>query len=827
MGAILAEGASVVISGPAGIGKTSLARAALADGPHREAGALSSLAWVPLHVFGRLLRRDPPESPEAVAAAVLRQGVTPVLLDDAQWVDDASLEVLAVLVGRVPLVATLRTGESCSTHVADVLSLLGAADVPLAGLAREVAEPLVATLHPEMGPEERRRLVSVAEGNPLLLAELPGGDEGPPTLVSALLARVATLEPEPRAALVRLSVLGRPTGPEVLGPGAVALPATGLVVHVEAGLQVRHPLLAEVIVEGIGSEADDARRDVAGRVGEAEAAHLLATVGDRVEARRLALSAARTSDRRIRAEMLTLAVRCAPDLDPDLRLRAARLLTATSQPARARELCAAEGIEALGRVERGALRAAEAEAAWLQGRHEECFALQALALDDLRGTRSEAEVLVLAGSTVAQTFVDVDGRPALDRARAAVVLADEIGAGQGYARTRLASVLTTAGEPGWAEMYAEVIDRAEVDGERDLRRTAVMGLVLAHWINGDPGLAEEIARREVDAGPAQDHDLTWLSFAAYAALLGLQTGRSRPGMVEEFGPILDREPAFRSRPFMEGAVVLALADAGDHAAAAARVTGGMARAGTEPQWRAVAWWTVVETAWSAGRDDDACTAVADLLALGVGDYPAAVQARVVAGHAACALGRDLVGPAPAAVPPAWRAAQVEWAALDEAAAGRHGAASDGFVAAARAWAPSDRRSEVRCAWAAGDAAATAGLPTAVPLLEQAEQQAAALGFRALEARTRRSLRRAGSSRRSASAAGVGGLTLCEEQVLDLVGAGLTSRQVGAALGLTESTVSTALGSAARRLGVKGRVAAVARLQELRAGTEGLGAVSPP
>ena len=64
-----------VLVGPAGIGKTTLARAAL-DGPggYREAGALASLAWSPLLVFRRLLRDDPPELPDEVAAAVMAQG---------------------------------------------------------------------------------------------------------------------------------------------------------------------------------------------------------------------------------------------------------------------------------------------------------------------------------------------------------------------------------------------------------------------------------------------------------------------------------------------------------------------------------------------------------------------------------------------------------------------------------------------------------------------------------------------------------------------------------------------------------------------------------
>ena len=479
----------------------------------------------------------------------------------------------------------------------------------------------------------------------------------------------------------------------------------------------------------------------------------------------------------------------------------------------------------LGRVDRGALRAAEAEAAWLQGRQQECFALIELALADLEGTGTAAEVAALAGSTVIQTFVDVDGRPALARARRAVELADEVGAEQGYARTRLASVLVTAGEPGWVELYDDVIARADAEGDLDLRRTAVMSLILGHWITGDPATGEAVARREVAAGPVQDPDVTWLSFAAYAALLGLQTGRGRGPLVEEFGPLLAEHPVFRSRPFMEGAVVLALADVGDVPRTAAVAAGGPARAGTDPQWRAVALWAAVELAWSAGRDEEACALADEVLALGVGDYPAAVQARVVGAHAAVQLGRPPAGPPPTAVPPAWASATAEWAALRALADGDTVAAEAGFVAAATGWAGIDCRSELRCRWAAGDTAARAGRREGVEHLDAVAARAGALGIRAMEDRARRSLRLGGTDRRSVGASGLGGLTRRELEVLDLVAGGLTTSQIAAALGLGEATVNGFVASAARRLGVSGRVAAAARVRALRA--EGVGPVNDP
>jgi DNA-binding CsgD family transcriptional regulator len=804
----------VVLVGPAGIGKSTVARAALADaGAFREGGALATLSWSPFLVFRRILREEPAELPADVAGAVVHQGATPVLLDDLQWADDASLEAVALLVGQVPIVATVRSGEARSDEVAEALVLIGAERIDLPGLTDECADELASSLHPELGPSERASLVAVAAGNPLLLGELPKGPDAAPGLVSTLLGRLRALDPLARSAMERLAVLGHPAPATVLGPGAAELVPAGLARRIDDRFEVHHSLLAEVIADELGDGADDVRRELLPLVDLPERAHLLVEIGDRSAARAVALEAsAQVTDRRRRATLLALAVDCADDLDAERRIEAARLFTAVSEPATARSLCAVEGREGLDPVLRGGLYAAEAEAAWLQGRPDEVAVLIGTALDDLQGTGTAFEVAALAGSTVLQTFVGLDGRPALERARAAVCLADTIGQERAYARSRLASVLFTAGEPGWAELYDELIEEAVADGNRHLRRAIVTSQVLALWATGGAPRAEEAARAELVLERPDGFDQHWLGVASYAGILGLLVGRPREQLVDEFAPLLDRWPAHRTRSFLEAAVVLALTDLGRHRAATDRLAGVEGRVGVDAQARSIVAWARVDAAWWSGRAPDALAATEDLLALGVGDYPSAVQGRLVGAHAALELGAPLAGPAPTAALPAWQAAPVEWAALLAAQDGGIDDAIDGFLAAAAAWTGNDVRSEGRCRWAAGAFAAAGGRADAADLLLAAEAVALEHGLDPILARVRRGLRSIGVVRRAASVDGGGGLTGREVAVLELVAEGRTSVSIGAELGIEPSTVDSFVRSAMRKLGAGTRMAAAVQWQ---------------
>lgn len=821
------ERRAVVLTGPAGIGKTTVARQAVADAVSRswrEAGALATLAWSPLLVFRRLLRTDVPDDPERVAAQVLRSAIQAVVLDDLQWADDASLQVISHLVGRIAIVATVRTGEERSEVVTDSLALVGATTMTIGPLSEVHAARLVQRHHPQLAADRRESVLRQSAGNPLLLVELPVDEARSPTLVSALLARLDALGPDARQAMARLAVLGRPADAALLGSGAGDLVSAGLAHRYGLGgngddeIEVGHVLLAEVLVDLLGSEADDLRRELAPMVPAPEAAHLLAAAGDRDQARATARrAAAETTDIRDRAELLELAVSCAPagDLDADNRLTAGRLLLDTSQPDRAETLCTVAGIDELPAVVRGALRGVLASAAWMRGDVARSRALAADGIGDLRGTGTAEEVWALAASTIFDTRIALDGRPSLPRAREAVALAEMVGAHQSFARTRLASVLLTAGEPGWVELYEAVIDDAELAGDDRVRRSTLNSLVLGQWVAGDPQEAHRLAWTDVQRGPDHEHDNLWLSHHAYSAVIGLLVGVDRNLLVGRHGDVLTEQPMFHTRPFLEAAVSLALADLGRLTEGSRRARDADALKAADPRSRSVGLWALADTSWASGRLDDARDAAAEAARLPGQGYPSTVHARLVGAHADREQGtmQALDGPEPVALLPAWRGAPVEWSALARAVERDHDGAAERFDEAADGWSGNDARSEARCRWAAADEARLAGRDDAVERLVDVVDRAERQGLAPVAARARRSLRRAGITSRVSSSAGEAGLTSREEEVLRLVGAGLSSRDIAATFGLKTSTVDSFVRSATLKLGAPTRLAAAARLSD--------------
>jgi DNA-binding CsgD family transcriptional regulator len=303
------ESRALVIRGDAGVGKSALLEhvvGKVADGRVVRAAGIQSemeLAFAGLHqVCGPMLNELPrlpdPQQQALRAAFGLSVGRAPdqflvglavlglfaeaargrplvCLLDDAQWLDRASAEVLAFVARRllaesVAMIFAVR--ESASGQVLEAPELLGLTELKLSGLPdAEARELLISSYHGPVDPPVLDRILAEAQGNPLALLELHRGftPTGLPSEVGLLpsdrlprwieqsFQRQVTLMPEDTQRLL-LVAAAEPVGDPVLLVRAAqslgirvedaVLPAkaAGLV---EIGLQVRfrHPLVRSAI----------------------------------------------------------------------------------------------------------------------------------------------------------------------------------------------------------------------------------------------------------------------------------------------------------------------------------------------------------------------------------------------------------------------------------------------------------------------------------------------------------------------------------------------------------------------------------------------------
>jgi DNA-binding CsgD family transcriptional regulator len=182
---------AVVLLGPAGVGKSRLAREALRRA--HDAGlvtqwvqATRSAATVPLGAFAGVIpdaaRSEDPLELLRLSAAALRElgGAHPVVLgiDDAQLLDasSAALVLELTLSDAAFVVITLRTGEPPPDAIVSVWKDVGAARLELDTLGAEETDALAETI--VGGPIEEsalRWIYATSLGNPLYVRELTLG----------------------------------------------------------------------------------------------------------------------------------------------------------------------------------------------------------------------------------------------------------------------------------------------------------------------------------------------------------------------------------------------------------------------------------------------------------------------------------------------------------------------------------------------------------------------------------------------------------------------------------------------------------------------------
>ena len=275
--AIAGRGSAVLVTGEEGIGKTSVVRAFLAavDGGVRVLSGICDDLLTPrtlgplrdaaLGTGGPLERTLAADcSGDGVFAATIEElsGPRPTVLvvEDVQWADDATLDVLRYLARRLDglravVLLTFRDEPLSAGH--PLRQLLGAlAGGPVHRLALErLSCDAVGSLSCGSG-RDASALHALTRGNPFYLTEVLAfrSEEVPARVVDTVLARVRRLGPDARAACEQLSVM----------PSHVAFDLAGSLLggELESLAEAEEHGVVEVHAEGVVFRHELVRRAV-------------------------------------------------------------------------------------------------------------------------------------------------------------------------------------------------------------------------------------------------------------------------------------------------------------------------------------------------------------------------------------------------------------------------------------------------------------------------------------------------------------------------------------------------------------------------------------
>lgn len=851
--------------------EASLAYAVIADLlDDVEAGVTAALPDVQRLALDRLLLRGDADGPDTdhrvAAAAVLSTAETlcrdiPVVLavDDVQWLDVCSRDVLGFVARRldcpVGLLLTERT-ENPANHHSEWLQLSQPDRMRRHRVAPLTLGGLHAMLFERLGRSFPRptliRLAETSGGNPLYALELAralseqtaaGEPALPASLADVVRRRIQDVDEVVRDVLLAAACVAAPTvdlvasatekTPEETLELLEAAEDRGLVEIDGATVRFAHPLLAR----GVYSEAGPARRRhmhrrLAGAIAQPEqkARHLALAATSQDDDTLAALDAAADAARRrgapaAAAELLEFALRLGGDTDLR-RLQAAAHYFTAGDSRRAQELLTAT----LPRMPRGPLRAiASMQLAGIV-MDDNDFQRGLRLLDDaLRDSESDPTLQVHCLLSLAMAHANVGGHlPALRHADRAVAIAEDAGPDQlvGHALTvraftRFIFGLGTDGGLQRALAYED----PDADVPLYFRARAVAGLLNSWTGRLDEAYTtlQELRTRSLDRGA--DRDLLALSVSG--TLVELWRGR-----LDEAATYADDAVERAEQVGGENSRLVALGVRGMVSAYAGRVRAARADAETALEMARhsgmmrMMWWPMGLLAFievSLGNYPHALTVLDPL----IDDYlgtpgneifasffvPDAVEALIAVGRNADAQplierfdadGQRLDRPWLSAV--AGRGRGMDLAARGDL---------DGAVAAVTAAMTHHDRVPMPF-----ERARTALLLGQLQRRQRRKEAAAATLRDALETfenigttlwaqRARDELTRV-NVRPSRDRA----LTPSEQRVAELASAGMSNRDIAAALFISIKTVEANLGRIYRKLGVRGRVALARRLEEL-------------
>jgi DNA-binding CsgD family transcriptional regulator len=838
----------VVLHGEAGVGKTSLIRQAVQLSGRRgfEAGCLATLSWMPylpLHrAFGGVagpatgsrpgrwsvltdLRAGDAAYVAAEVETIVGDGV--LVLDDVQWADSSTRAVLPLLVGRVRLLAAVRRADPGAAEALRLVRDAGLTVLDISPLPAAYAGALARRVRPDLSPDAVAEIVHRSGGNPLLVEEHTSTGAAGASLRLALAARMRQLPPDCREAVGLLALAGKPLPVAGLGDAADRLRDTGLLREQDGEVTLRHGLFAELAAE----ELDPALRRVlherlAGQLSDpGEVARHLLAAGQREQAYRAAVRAAEAAaSPGERAQHLGLAASCRDGRDAgELRLHAAEQLAQAGQYAAAEPLLA--GVDLADPV-----TAARAAAIRLRVRYEEldreaCRQALAEGLAAASGTGHPVEVQLACEQAFVALMVDYQVQSALELAHHAATMAEQRGLHRARAHYVLGTTAYIAGEPIWEENLTAAVRLAASEGELAVECAAGNNLITAHESSGIPERGRQIAGEMIERARLL-HLTEWRQqFEAMKINLDCHAGAYAEVLAGSERLLAERlRPATRRQVRMT--TCLALVDTGRIDEAFAAIEAIIAEE-SDPDTRqesahfhraeALLWGGSPARAlaeWPAHRAQTAESS--DLLAF---SSPTFAWAAYWAGQSLPEFG-DL-----ATNTRMCQAVPFEIAGIRALAAADWQAAEEQFDRAAERWRVYNRRNEIRCRWAAGEAARLAGRTAeAVQRLEHAERAAEQHGMAPLVGRIRTSLRAAGvrrsaqrvTGRRAGNGAGGSGpaaLSGREREVLILVGQGLSDTAIAARLGVSPRTVEAQLASARRKLGARTRHQAATMLRD--------------
>jgi DNA-binding CsgD family transcriptional regulator len=786
----LRAGASVGVVGEAGAGTTHLVRQVISalDGSACT-GGLRTLSDRPLLAFRRLLRdlgsQDPSRVAEQVVAHLDAAGAEVLVVEDLQWLDDASVEVLEHLRGRIPLLVTERPPAALIARLAptDV--------VRVDPLSTSEAESMLRELDV---PEERiASLVITGSGHPARLRELATGSS------SALLAAdlAAPLLGAAATTRRRAAWLAHAEGAERSDPAATdelrELAELGLVSRGGHGTVLRFAELGELAERSLD---DDERRALHLELAEhwshdpVRAARHLGAAGRPTEAAAAAATALALGDGgptdAERIELYELVATGAPSgRQAQAWLHAAAAAVDDAEYELALQHLAAANADDAAITGDPLAREVQAAALAGLGRPGDAVALLGEPLDggaaDVDGLRD------LVAQLLAWPMLRLDKA---ERCDAAHHFVDEVAAIVGIGPASAAGTAT-----GSSKSSTPGASTAESSSSLAVIAACVPGRVAS-------------ARSQLARGVPR-HRLDWAERAAAEQVVELVTLGSCVAATTELerwcsDPVLRRHEASLSAH-----LALATADTGATGDALARLAA-LPPAQTTPDGHAaLLGWARAEIELAAGRPRRAATAARAAMSAAPAGSVLHDLAAVTAAWTA------ELGVATPTAPPRHAAAAHEVRGVVHLVAEDWSTARTELLDAAQGWSGVLRRSELRCRWAAAEAGRHAGVATAIDELHEVERLADELGQRSLVARARASLRDAGVRRAPRRGGHPSGLTLREVEVLERVAEGRTSGEIGQQLGIARSTVDTLADSARRKLGAKNRRHAALLLSELR------------